>query len=202
MIQLHAINLAQKCWSGRRKKLLIDCLKYKNLSFQVSSISLKAFPRYKVLGLGIWLIASYLITWNASAHLWNYWHEPGLCVVQNNITLRHMQTENESMRPEIAIRQTRRTLRPHCLHRPHLPPSLGFSGSLFLSQVSDNLFSCPGPPPKHQMLQRLDITFIRWAFPKIRGFKHNCNYSLRLDDGTNNSVARYNGMEKIDEPQW
>ena len=142
-----------------------------------------------------------MITWNASDHLWNYWHEPCLCVVynkQHNNTTHAVWEWEHALRPEIAIRQTRRTLGSHCLRRPHLPPSLGFSGSLFLSQVSDNLFSCLGPPPEHQMLQRLDIRFIRWAFPKIRGFKHNCNYSPRLDDATNNSIARYNGMEKID----
>ena len=142
---------------------------------------------------------------NAVHHLWNYWHEPGLCVVHRNTTLQHMRAENRSMRPQTVIRQTRRTLgRACCQGRPHLPHLVSPvpCSCVRSPQVSDNLFSCPGPRPRHQMLRRLDITFIRWAFPKIRGFKHNCNYPPSLDDGINNGPARNNGIKKIDKTKW
>ena len=128
-----------------------------------------------------------------------------LCCVHRNTTLQHMRAENRSMRPQTVIRQTRRTLgRPCCQGRPHLPHLVSPvpCSCVRSPQVSDNLFSCPGPRPRHQMLRRLDITFIRWAFPKIRGFKHNCNYPPSLDDGINNGPARNNGIKKIDKTKW
>ena len=117
-------------------------------------------------------------------------------------TLLHMRAENRSMRPQTVIRQTRRTLgRPCCQGRPHLPHLVSPvpCSCVRSPQLSDNLFSCPGPRPRHQMLRRLDITFIRWAFPKIRGFKHNCNYPPSSDDGMDNGPARNNGIKKIDK---
>ena len=117
-------------------------------------------------------------------------------------TQQHNITTHEHWEENLAATNSHpsdKTYSGPALHRPHLPHLVS---PVPCSWVSDNLFSCLGPHLKHQMLRRLDITFIRWAFPKIRGFKHNCNYSPSLDDGINNGSARFNGIKKIDILKW
>ena len=198
MIQLHAINLAQKCWSQGEGKYIVvyksgwlkntrikdfKChLLFQKPSFArhyARSFDIRACEIVKCSRSVMELLAwTWSLLHTATQH-YNTWAlRIGTCAAHSH------PSDKTYSRP--------------ALHRPHLLPHL--VSPVPCSWVSDNLFSCLGPHLKHQMLRRLDITFIRWAFPKIRGFKHNCNYSPSLDDGINNGPDRFDGIKEMTCP--